>query len=374
MGGIVSVIIPIYNVEKYLIKCVESVTQQTYSNLQIILVDDGSTDRGGDICNLLAHKDARIEVVHKENGGLSSARNTGLKAAKGEYIFFLDADDYIMPQLVEICVAAFADHGGDVIAFNYVYENEYGDVIYKTHFRKCTYQLNSKEKKINFLTNIQTEYDNLGWNAWNRFYKAEVLLENQIYFPDNKEIFAEDLAYAMRVCLHAKRISVIPDVLYHYVNRDKSIMGSLQQNPLEKFVRLCLDFEIYAGKNGFQKEIVELKGTIFSKILYHELKKECNNYYEMAKRIFAMVSHERERVSNWFLDVRFSQVMHSRYKIRALFMYCEICLANRILLNKKDKKVPEYWIWYLIWCLKKGRSNLSVLKQGKASFNHDCRE
>lgn len=110
MGGIVSVIIPIYNIEEYIVKCVESVTEQTYSNLQIILVDDGSTD-GGMICNLLAQKDAQIEVLHKENGGLYSARNAGLSAVKGEYIFFLDADDYIMPQLIERCVAAFADQG-----------------------------------------------------------------------------------------------------------------------------------------------------------------------------------------------------------------------------------------------------------------------
>ena len=111
MTEVVSIIIPIYNVKEYLVKCVNSVISQTYVDLQIILVDDGSTDGSALICDKLACGDSRIEVIHKMNGGLSSARNEGMKAATGEYIYFLDADDYIESDLIEICVNTIHHQG-----------------------------------------------------------------------------------------------------------------------------------------------------------------------------------------------------------------------------------------------------------------------
>ena len=102
----ISIVVPIYNVEKYLKKCVESILNQTYKNFELILVDDGSPDRCGEICEDLKKKDLRIRVIHKENGGLSSARNAGIDVAKGEYIGFVDSDDYIEPFMYEKLVNA----------------------------------------------------------------------------------------------------------------------------------------------------------------------------------------------------------------------------------------------------------------------------
>lgn len=111
---LISVVIPVYNIEEYLERCVNSVCQQTYSNLEIILVDDGSTDGSGRLCDKLAEKDERIKVFHKENGGSSSARNLGLLQAKGEYIGFVDSDDYVSPQMYELLSNAIKKHGADI--------------------------------------------------------------------------------------------------------------------------------------------------------------------------------------------------------------------------------------------------------------------
>lgn len=117
----VSIIIPIYNVEKYLRECVDSVTGQTYRNLQIILVDDGSTDSCGQICDAYSSKDARIVVVHKDNGGLSDARNAGLSLAGGEFILYLDSDDYLDLNAVEILIASQKNTGADIVLGNFYY-------------------------------------------------------------------------------------------------------------------------------------------------------------------------------------------------------------------------------------------------------------
>ena len=109
MGKLISVIIPVYNVEPYLPKCLESVCNQTYDNLEIILIDDGSTDNSGQICDMWAERDSRIVVIHKENGGVSAARNDGLKRAKGELIGFVDSDDWVEPSMYKKLFSAIGD-------------------------------------------------------------------------------------------------------------------------------------------------------------------------------------------------------------------------------------------------------------------------
>ena len=130
-NGLISVIVPIYGVEKYLPECIESVTRQTYDNLQIILVDDGSRDGCGAICDRYARTDNRIVVVHQENGGAAAARNAGLRLAQGDYISFLDGDDYLEPDAYENMLAAMEEHGADIVhgGFRYVYVD--GAVIHE---------------------------------------------------------------------------------------------------------------------------------------------------------------------------------------------------------------------------------------------------
>ena len=133
MDSLISVIVPIYNVEKYLERCVESIINQTYKNLEIILVDDGSPDNCPQMCDDYAKKDSRIKVVHKKNGGLSDARNAGMKVATGEYVSFIDSDDYISLDFYETLLETIVDNDSDIVECSVVkfYENgkfdEYSD-------------------------------------------------------------------------------------------------------------------------------------------------------------------------------------------------------------------------------------------------------
>lgn len=122
----ISVIIPIYNVEKYLSDCVESVLKQTYTDLEIILVDDGSQDASGQICDDYAKQDSRVQVIHKKNGGLSSARNAGIDQATGQYFFFLDSDDWIAENALELLYKEIKSTGSDLALCNMQYVDEQG--------------------------------------------------------------------------------------------------------------------------------------------------------------------------------------------------------------------------------------------------------
>ena len=125
MDELVSVVVPIYNVEKYLDRCINSIASQTYSNLEIILVDDGSPDNCPSICDEWAKKDSRIVVIHKDNQGLGMARNTGIDNATGKYIFFFDSDDYVDVSIIEKCVNSAIEYGSEVVVFgrNDVYDD-----------------------------------------------------------------------------------------------------------------------------------------------------------------------------------------------------------------------------------------------------------
>lgn len=127
---LISIIVPVYNVEKYLKECIDSVISQTYKNLEIILVDDGSTDKSGEICDEYSKKDSRIKVIHKENGGLSDARNVALDIAKGEYIGFVDSDDYVEKDMFETLYKLAEEHNTEIssISFYKTLENEIIDV------------------------------------------------------------------------------------------------------------------------------------------------------------------------------------------------------------------------------------------------------
>lgn len=219
---LVSVIVPVYNVEKYLHQCVDSIINQTYRNLEIILVDDGSPDNCGAICDEYALKDRRILVIHQENQGLSAARNAGLDIAQGEYIYFLDSDDYIEPCLIEKAISAM-NRDTDMVYFGSY--KQYTD----THMQECIpeiglYELSSEIERCRFIA-VQILHNRIGWEVWKRIFRRVVIEKYHLRFEDNKRIFAEDLYFFLCYCAHARKIVGLSDCLHHYRIREESIMG-----------------------------------------------------------------------------------------------------------------------------------------------------
>lgn len=211
INDLISVIVPIYDVEQYLNQCVESIVQQTHKNLEIILVDDGSPDLCGLLCDEWARKDARIKVIHKENGGLSDARNAGMAVAKGNYIGFVDSDDWIENNMYEIMLRTLLDTNADFCACGII--DSYSN---KNIVRPIIPHIGVSKDFLRML------YDNTIFpvSSCNKLYRKEIL--NNFSFPKGK--ICEDAFTTYLLIDRAKKITQIQTPLYHYRIRDNSIM------------------------------------------------------------------------------------------------------------------------------------------------------
>ncbi|OZG61319.1 glycosyltransferase [Bifidobacterium lemurum] len=216
---LISIVVPVYNVENYLEDCAASITQQSYTNLEIILVDDGSTDSCPTLCDLLATEDPRVQVIHQSNRGLSGARNAGLQHATGEYICFVDSDDMIHPELVQASVNALQRHHTAAVMYGYCSIDGHGEYINSSVESKffpnqCT--MSDKELINLILSRRLTNY------AWKYIAKRSLYIDNKISFPEGRNF--EDVAVTYRVLHAARRISLINRPLYQYRERPSSIM------------------------------------------------------------------------------------------------------------------------------------------------------
>lgn len=211
----VSVIIPVYNVESYLPRCIDSVRNQTEKDIEIILVDDGSTDACGKICDRYAEKDSRIKVIHQQNGGLGAARNTGIQAAISPYILFADSDDYVDVDLVEKAYRAAEAHKADIVMFGYNRVHEDGRVDYSYNLPESL--TNQKSCSLEMCPELLTATP----SAWNKLYKT--CLFDGVYFPPRA--WYEDLQTIPKLYLKAQSIYCMADFHpYQYLLRENSIM------------------------------------------------------------------------------------------------------------------------------------------------------
>lgn len=210
----VSVIVPVYNVADYLKKCINSICHNTYKNIEIILVDDGSTDSSGEICDECKNKDPRIKVIHKSNGGLSSARNAGMKEATGQYILFVDSDDYLDRDIIEIMIKESLKYDADIVQTGYERVNEEGKGLYRfiPHKRFCVGQ---KAIVKEFF-----EDKNLTVMAWGKLLKKEVI--DDLSFLEGRN--HEDNIFMMDLLERAERLISIDRDSYKYLSRNDSIV------------------------------------------------------------------------------------------------------------------------------------------------------
>lgn len=213
---LISVIVPVYKVEAYLDRCVQSIVDQTYTNLEIILVDDGSPDRCPEMCDEWAKKDSRIRVIHKKNGGLSDARNIGTKAATGSLIGFIDSDDWIEKNMYELLYCHLVDNDADISAC--------GIEMFWEDNSKSPTMLSAPGKVLldtrEALTAILNE-TSLKQPVWYKLYKKELVAD--LFFPVGK--YHEDAFWTYLAISRAKKISVFDTPCYHYAQRSSSIMG-----------------------------------------------------------------------------------------------------------------------------------------------------
>lgn len=228
---LISVIVPVYKVEPYLDKCVQSIADQTYRNLEIILVDDGSPDNCGEMCDTWAAKDSRIRVIHKKNGGLSDARNAGLAAATGKYMGFVDSDDYIAPDMYRLLLERMNADGSDIAAcgVEMVYEDE-------TPRRMLTpdgcHVLDNRQAMEAIIRESLLKQP-----VWYKLYKTELIRD--IPFAVGK--CHEDVFWSWQAVARAKKVSIFDTPCYFYLQRSGSIMGQqFSEKRLDSIEAKCI--------------------------------------------------------------------------------------------------------------------------------------
>lgn len=217
VNGLISVIVPVYNVEKYLHKCIESIIRQTYTNLEILLIDDGSTDSSGIICDCYAEKDMRIKVFHKENGGQASARNFALEIAKGEFIGFVDSDDWIEPEMYQRLYEAIVANNVDISMCGRANISETGKVLNNVFTFKDGFSMSSSEAIKRFLL-----LDGIDSASWDKLFKREIAVKHR--YPLG--LICEDIPYVYNCIKSAKRIYHVGESFYNYLQRNNSTSRS----------------------------------------------------------------------------------------------------------------------------------------------------
>lgn len=228
----ISVIIPVYNVEKYIGQCLDSIVNQTYKNLEIIIVNDGSNDNSLEIINRYSQNDRRIKIINLENKGVSFARNIGIKNSEGNYISFVDSDDYLNLNTYEKLVENL--DGEDLIIFNYGrFENSTGEIIKEKYVSDDEMQELPEEKRY--------LYSKINHSCWNKLYKTEYLKRNEFKFF---EILYEDVFFNLEVIYSTNNIKILNEAFYKYrVNRKDSIMGNRNNNDLNYIQRQALAYK-----------------------------------------------------------------------------------------------------------------------------------
>lgn len=220
----ISVIVPAYNVEDYIDACVSSILNSTYSDIELILVDDGSTDKTAGLCDKLAATDKRVRVIHQQNSGVSAARNAGLEAANGDFITFVDSDDVIHPEMLEFLLDQISGGNHDMS----MVLNLKIDFAEREHFLACQLsELGSTVPKMmsqgDFFKAMFTDTQGSYTGPCHKLFKRELLFTEERHYLDFKPIPAEDVEWMTRVCLRMEKVVVIPITLYFYVMRADSV-------------------------------------------------------------------------------------------------------------------------------------------------------
>ncbi len=275
MSPLISVVVPVYNVEKYLRKCTLSIINQTYKNLEIICINDGSTDESGKILDAVAAEDSRIRVIHQENRGLMKVRARGIEEAKGEYIAFVDSDDYCMPNMMEILVEIALKNGAQIAVSGFEVVDLEDKILFAVTPAEKTLNKTEALKALIF-----EDYRETGlYPVWNKLYKKE-LFKN--YAPSKTVVnLGEDQYMNLMMIDSAEKIAFAPDICYAYVQHGASIMKTPKLSHIDDFFGLWEEKERFIDKlellKSNKKEVFEAYFTSmldFYGLCFHTAKDE----------------------------------------------------------------------------------------------------
>lgn len=338
----VSVVVPVYNVERYLNRCVESIVNQTYHDLEILLIDDGSPDNCPRMCDEWAQKDSRIKVIHKKNEGLGMARNTGIEYAMGEYICFFDSDDYVSTSTIEDAYNSAKLYSSDMVCFGMYRVDSSGQVTEKKLPNSNRELYINQEIQNEFLLRI-TDFSSKTGLKWNipmsaccKLYSMNLIREKGWKFASERDIISEDFYSILKLCGYAKRISVLPKALYYYCENSSSLTQAYRPDRFEKVcrfyeetVRLCKDL-------GYRREVLENLADIYLSFVIAALKQENRTRHawkERRKDIKAILDNNLLQSA---LEERYGKCVSIKKEILFWAMRKKMCLLCDLLLSAQN--------------------------------------
>ena len=326
---LISIIVPVYNVEAYLDRCMESILKQTYKRLEIILVDDGSTDSSGEKCDAYAKQDSRIKVIHKVNGGLSDARNAGLALATGDYIGYVDSDDWINPDMYECMYGACVENNAQLAVCRYF--REYQEQTEAGGTGK-TVPL-TREDLLKIYISGNDEY--IIYNSvWSKLFKRDLVAD--MIFPKGRN--SEDIMYTTKAFCRLERAVYIDRCLYHYVlDREGSIMNVSRG---ERMFRDEIPFwreHIACIREHVSDEMADLAAYYFwRRLLFYYIDMKNNNCDAYAKRLVDEIKADRQEL----LRVYQSNLVSKGDKVRMKLFLCSPSLYAIVVRLYESVIIP----------------------------------
>ncbi|MBQ8164265.1 MAG: glycosyltransferase family 2 protein [Clostridia bacterium] len=317
---LISIVMPVYKVEKYIRKSLDCVVNQTYTNLEIILVDDGSPDNCPKICDEYAAKDSRIKVIHKENGGIGSARNAGLKNSTGDYIIIFDPDDYVTSDICEKAIDAAVRHDADIVVFNYKKIDADGNFIKKIN-RKNPIKLPGEEteltsgKLFDMIVSVDSE---IGGFTWNKLIKREKIKDMRYI---EERIASEDLLFMQRVPERLENIIYIPDELYFYIMHPSSASNAASDTDITE---IYIRDEIMVTAKKYFPEHIDMCLFSMAEISFQVIKR-VKNHRDAVKKCSKIM---RKYMGDIVKCKRISA------KQRFFYVLCSICPRVYLTLRK----------------------------------------
>lgn len=304
----VSIIVPVYNAEKYLERCISSLRNQTLEDIEIILVDDSSTDSSLEICNKTAMEDSRIKVIHKVNEGAGKARNAALEIATGEYIGFMDSDDYVELNMFKTLYEKATEYNSDLVMSGVLFVDgnmfsKEGECIRKTYFDKDTHfdtEKSLKELRMGIVGAKPEDADDskYGMSIWKNLFKSEIIKQNNITFQSEREMLSEDALFMMDYIACIKKATGIDGAFYNYCRNEDSISKSYKKDRFEKSLVFVEEVE-----KRFKKDIEEQEYRTYIDrfwqamcrvVCSQEIMYAADNkvrYAELKKRLKAVCTH-----------------------------------------------------------------------------------
>ena len=297
----ISIICPVYKSEKYIHKCVDSIIAQTFKDWELIIVDDGSPDSSGDICDKYALIDTRIKILHKQNGGVSTARQRGLEAVRGEYVIHADSDDWIEPSMLEVLYRTAKEEKADVVVCDYYVNDHNGQRLIK-----------QQPTQLTSMAMLHDLFHGLHGSLWNKLVRRDCYINYGLKFYDGINYCEDVLIWAQLLQYNDVKVTYIPQAFYHYCDNELSITRSYTRETYAIRLKYQKKLEEILTSADFKEDVKESAFNIYIEAFIYDVltKDEIRAGLQQYKHQIVALKSIKWRLGFVFLSLGFSRLAH----------------------------------------------------------------